>query len=166
MRVVNNIHTQAGVTLLDVLVALIISVIVAVIAIPNYAQLNTSLERMNVRKTVLQDLRRAQAETVTHGCRGIFEIAVNKKAYSFGCDFLPYDTESPPSMDVLKFSRTLPNNFYIESDSSVIFNSKGQITDEIGFIDSRTISLSDNSSGPLEVYATGVVAGTGVFEFN
>lgn len=157
---------EAGFTVFELMVAIVITALVAYAAIPRFDELNASMERMNVRKNVLLDLRRAQAETVTHGCRGIFKIAANLRSYSYGCDYLAYDTANPPSADGIIFSRTLPTNFYISSDQIIIFNSKGQIVDEAAFIDSRTVTLSENTSGPTVVFATGTLLGTGLFEYN
>lgn len=162
-NVYSNMH---GFTLFELLIAISILAITAAIALPNYTELNASIERMNVRQLLLQDLRRAQAESVTHGCRGIFKIAANNRSYNFGCDYLNYDTSSPPSADSTIFARNLPIYFYAASDMTVIFNSKGQIVDEFGFLDSRQITLSENSSGSLVDFATGNILGTGVFEYD
>ena len=162
----DTINSQRGVTIFELMMSIIVTAIIAYVAIPRFDELNVSMERMNVRKTLLLDLRRAQAETVTHGCRGIFTIAASQKSYSFGCDYLAYDPTVPPSPDMIIYNRTLPNHFYISSDDTIIFNSKGQITDELGFIDSRTVTLSDTSTGVVTPFATGTILGTGLFEFN
>lgn len=149
----------------EFLVALSISSVVAYITIPRFTEINASMHRINARKFVLLDLRRAQAETVKNGCRGIVTIAANSNSYTFGCDYLAYDTNVPPQADVIIFSRTLPNSFFISSDDTIIFNSKGQIVDELGFIDSRQITLSESAHGPMNQYATGQILGTGLFEY-
>lgn len=157
--------SQSAFTVFELIVTISLSAIVAVVAIPRFSDINSSMQRMNVRNNLLLDLRRAQAESVTQGCRGIFKIAPNFRSYTFGCDYLDYDTAIPPSADNLIFSRTLPTNFFINADKTIIFNSKGQITDEYNFIDSRSVTLSDNASGPTVVFAQGQVLGTGLFEY-
>ncbi|MCO6430875.1 MAG: type II secretion system protein [Deltaproteobacteria bacterium] len=160
------LRRSSAFTMFEFLVVLVVTSIVAYLAIPMFGQINSSMERVNVRKFLLLDLRRAQAESVTHGCRGIFTISSDNRSYSFGCDYLAYDTNVPPSADVITFSRTLPSHTYVTSDRTIIFNSKGQLVDELGFIDSRSITLSDDSDGPMRVFATGSVLGTGLFEYD
>ncbi|MCB0360287.1 MAG: hypothetical protein KDD44_11650 [Bdellovibrionales bacterium] len=139
-----------------------LAAVVGAIAVPQFTGLNEPLQRLNVRAGLLQDLKRAQAETITIGCRGIFTISAGGNSYSFGCDYLPYDTNYPPQSDVTSFQRTLPSGVSVTANAEVIFNSRGQSVDANDILSNVTISLSDGSG----MFATGTLLGTGLFELN
>jgi prepilin-type N-terminal cleavage/methylation domain-containing protein len=164
MKVARN--RSCGFTLFEVLAAMLILAITSFIAIPQFLSLNTSVTRMDVRLQVMQDLRRAQAEAITQGCRGIVTIAPDNKSYTFGCDYLSYDTTIPPVADSQSFIRYLPNLFQISADDTIIFNSRGQSVDPFDVLENRTITLSDSSTGTLRSFATGNISGIGMFDYD
>jgi type IV fimbrial biogenesis protein FimT len=154
---------EDGYTLVEFLVSIAILAIVSAIAAPSFSDLSASFDRMNARSNLLQDLKRAQAESLTKGCRGILVIADDGKSYSFGCDFLDYDTSSPPSHDIVSFSRALPRNLSISTSSQIIFNSRGQSVDETDVVSTVTITMMKETQNTPSVFLNGTLTGTGLF---
>lgn len=154
---------QSGVSLVELLLAIVIFALIGLIGLPNYALLQESFDRMNARAYLIQDLKRAQAEALTLGCRGVFTLSSDGRNYSFGCDFLEYST--PPTADSESFSRLLPGDIRVASSISdpIIFNSRGYsvtIGDIMQNVD-LTLKRADNT-----VYASGTLLGTGLFTFD
>ena len=155
---------EIGVTVIElVLVCCIISTL-AYIALQRIGEFKSSMDRFNARVYLAQDLRRAQAHTLSEGCRGIFVIATTGKEYSFGCDYLNYDTNSSPVPDVYLFRRDLPSGVKLTANKKVFFNSRGESVDIDGIIDSVTISLSDTRFGTERVFSSGSLLGTGLYK--
>lgn len=165
-QTVSILDCERGFSLIEMLVSLVIMALMTAIAAPNFADLSASFDRMNARSNLLQDLKRAQAEALTKGCRGIFTIAVGGGSYSYGCDFLSYDTNSPPAYDVMSFEREMPTGVTISSDAQIIFNSRGQTVDENDVISTVTVSMTKSVDGSPEVFVTGTLMGTGLFSLN
>jgi hypothetical protein len=117
---------------------------------------------LNARSNLLQDLKRAQTEALIKGCREIFEIEINATgtAYSYGCDFLSYDTDSPPSADVITISRALPRGITLITDSQIIFNSRGQTVTENDVITTVAVSMNKTVDGDTSTLMTGNLLGT------
>lgn len=153
---------DSGFTLIELLAVIIVATLVGVIAIPQFSTLRGSMDRVNARSYVLQDLKRAQAESITQGCRGIFKIAGDNKSYSFGCDYLAYDTAADPSSDVTSFIRNMPTNIEISADAPVIYNSRGQAIDTGYALTNVNVSLTENGTE----FASGIISGSGVFSYD
>ena len=150
-----------GFSMVDLIVALSLFLLLSMIALPKLPEYMTTFNRVNARTHLIQDLRLAQAETVTPGCRGIFIIDGDNGGYTFGCDYLPYDTSDPPSYDEQEFSRTLPDNITVDSSARIIFNSRGQVVDKDDVLVNRTVELTDTSDGSVK-FMTGTLYSTGV----
>ncbi|MCB0338138.1 MAG: hypothetical protein KDD53_00975 [Bdellovibrionales bacterium] len=135
-------------------------------ALPKLSSLTASYNQLNAKSFLVQDLKRAQAETITQGCRGIFKIANDGESYSFGCDYLSYDVTDPPSADVVSFVRNLPEDITVESDIPIIFNSQGRAVDIDGILTNVSVTFEESSSGSPESFASGVLLGTGVFSYD
>lgn len=81
----------SGYTLLELCVTLLVLTSLSAAALPKIAEIDSSFNRLNSRSYLIQDLKRAQAEAITSGCRGIAVISPDGKSYRFGCDYLAYD---------------------------------------------------------------------------
>lgn len=156
---------QRGFSLFETMVVCAISAILGLVASLSLSKISLSFNRVNARSYLLTDLKRAQAESITQGCRGIVNIAADGKSYSFGCDYLSYDPSATPTHDVVSFVRYLPAQITISASGPIIMNSRGQSVDTAGIITSLTISLSETDSGTPEVFSTGTLLGTGVFSY-
>lgn len=154
---------ERGFSFPDLLVSISIMAILATQAIPQFSGFASSFDRFNARSYLIQDLKRAQAEAITQGCREIFTIATDGKSYSYGCDYLPYDTNSIPQADSISFTRHLPGNMTISADALIIFNSQGHAVDASGSMSNVNITLYDDSGPSITAVATGTLLGTGVF---
>jgi type II secretory pathway pseudopilin PulG len=159
-------HDAKGLTLLEALVALAITSIVGVTTILSLPTIKAPFDRLNARAQLVQDLKRAQAEAVTVGCRGIFRVAANGESYSFGCDLLPYDEDNPPQEDVVSFSRSLPHLLTMSVSGPIIFNSRGNVVDPWGDMTNIAINLNQSVNGAPTSYVSATLLGTGALEFN
>jgi len=161
---VNNVLSrQRGFSLIEMMVALFIVGILLAIATPNYVDMSRSFSKSNVRIQLLQDLRRGQATTVSEGCRGVFSFSSDGRSYSFGCDYLPYSEANPPVADSLRFTKELAKGFSVSADATILFNSKGQVIDSDGVLDSRSLQVNLDGDG---VVARGTLRPTGFFNFD
>lgn len=157
---------QAGFTAIEIMVVLGLTAILAVIGISQLPSLSQPFDRMMARSHFIQDIKRAQAEAIKWGCRGVFSIADGGGNYQFGCDFLPTDGSNPPAPDQVFFARNLPAAISISVSSPLIFSSRGQAVDIFGDINNVTISLIESSDGSPQEYARGTLMGTGAFSFS
>ena len=153
---------QHGISMIELLVAMSISVLVTLVAIPYAKDLSDSMNKRSAEIQVQRDLRYAQAMTVEEGCRGIFQISTDQKRYTFGCDYLPYDSNATPTWDTQKFTRSLPKDIKMTSNSTVIFNSRGQVIDTSENLATRTLTLWLRSTS----YNVGTLRPTGLFEYS
>jgi prepilin-type N-terminal cleavage/methylation domain-containing protein len=157
---------ERGYSLMELLVAMGMFSILVSLAIPHYIEFNKSYNREHARTLFLHDLKRAQAETITQGCRGIFTIAIDGHSYSYGCDYLPYDTNDPPDFDVIKFTRVLPTGVSVAFDNTLIISSQGKIVDTEGTLDTRAVTLLQNDSGTYVPFTTGSILATGLLNYH
>lgn len=160
-----RVRDAKGLTLLEVLVTLALTSVVGVTTILSLPAIKAPFDRLNARAQLVQDLKRAQAEAVTVGCRGIFRVAANGQSYSFGCDLLPYDTTNPPKEDVISFSRPLPHLLTMSVSGPIIFNSRGNVVDAWGDMTNIDINLNQSVSGMPTSYVSATLLGTGALEF-
>lgn len=161
-----NWASEGGFTLLQLIVVLVLSSIVAGLGTPELVKMKEAFSRFNARASLLEDIKRAQAQTITEGCRGVFAIAADGRSYSFGCDYLNYDPNPLPQPDAVSFGRTLPTRVYLSASTPIIFDSRGQAVDTSGIVNNSTVSLSEGPSGSGIIFATGTLLGTGVFNYD
>jgi prepilin-type N-terminal cleavage/methylation domain-containing protein len=162
-RVLRN-KREAAFTLLELIVTLTLAAILGRVAAFEFPALMQSYNRMDARAQLVQDIKRAQAESITWGCRGIFKVDSDRRGYTFGCDFLDYDTNIPPTADKIFLERDLPDRIYLSVSGPVIFNSRGQAVDPYGDINNVELTLYE--SGRELPVAQGVLLGTGVFGYD
>lgn len=159
MRLKRN---ELGFTLAEMLVVISLLGLLTMSAAPKFTELSASFDRMNAKSYIIQDLKRAQAESITEGCRGIFAVDADSNGYSFGCDYLSYDTAVPPSADTISFRRQLPSTVRVTVTAPIIFNSRGHAVDPDDILNNVTINLN-NVDGVN--FAAGTLLGTGVFTY-
>lgn len=158
-----KISGEKGFSVMELLVGMVIMSIVAYSSVAFFSDLGPSFDRWNANIYALQDLRYAQTLAVTEGCRVIVTIAVDGKSYSIGCDYLSYDYSAPYIADQIFLNRDLPTTVTLTSDSTIIYNPKGQCVSATGDLASRSISLSSSTSGTFltaSILPTGVVIET------
>jgi Tfp pilus assembly protein FimT len=153
---------EQGITLMNVLAAMTVAAIVGALGIPQLATLTKSFDRFNARSALIQDLKLAQAQSVTEGCRGILKIAADGESYVYGCDYLGYDVDADPSPDSVTFTRLLPDYVTAVATGPIIFDSRGQSVDVDGIVQNVTIQLRSRA----DTFATGTLLGTGVFSYD
>ena len=154
-------HRSGGFTILELLVAISITVVIGAFALPEVGAWYEILDKQNAQIQVLQDLRLAQATTVEQGCQGVLTLDAAGESYTFGCDYVPFDSSPPIAADSNLFTSTLPPKVTISVDDQILFNSRGQIVDDQGFLSSRSVTLSYNESP----FLSGTLSATGHFDF-
>lgn len=159
-------YYESGISMLELLVALSFTGLMFGIALPQVAELKSSFNNLNAKSYFVQDVKRAQAEAITQGCRGIIKIAADGESYSFGCDFLSYDETADPTHDVTSFVRNLPTGVRIAASAPIIFNSRGQAVDPFYIISNSTVTFSEWNGGGYSPFSSGTLLGTGAFSFN
>jgi len=157
---------EVGVSLLEMLIVVAVLGILGSVALPRFSLLNDSFHRFNARAILVQDLKRAQAQALTEGCRGIFVMHSNNRGYRYGCDYLPYSPGATPEPDLVSFQRNLPPRVSMTVSDPMIFNSRGTSVDINDIMQNVTIILFDNSSGTPVEFARGTLLGTGLFSFD
>lgn len=164
-----NIHKQDcsedGFSALELFVVLAILALVIYVAAPRFQELSGSSERFAARAHLLEDIKNAQAIALTQGCRGIFTIANDNRSYNFGCDYLSYDTNDPPVADEISFTRELKGDVTLSADRLIIFNSRGQTVNSTDQVVNVVLQLESKKQGSRQVFATGLLLGTGVFSY-
>lgn len=151
---------------MELLVGISLTAMIMGVALPQMANLKASYDKLNARSNFIKDLKRAQAESITQGCRGIVKIDVDAAGYSFGCDYLPYDEDADPDHDTQSFARSLPGHMHIASAAPIIFNSRGQAVDTSYIITNVTVTFDEWREGSYQEFASGTLLGTGVFSFD
>lgn len=157
---------EGGFSVVELLVTITIASILASTAIGQFVEINSVFDRWNARTLLLQDIRFAQAKSVTQGCRGVFTISGGGNSYSFGCDYLDYDTVDPITADAIFINRTFPTSISLSVDDTIIFNPKGQIINPTGALETRTLALTDTGGGESVEFSTASIFATGVFVFD
>ena len=154
--------------MMNLLAAISITSILATMAVPQVSEMTASFERLNIQSEFDLDLKRAQIRSISEGCRGIVTIASGGGSYSFGCDFLPYDTTVPPAADsgYVYYNREMPTNFTVGSSETIIFNSRGRVVDKDGFYTSPDITYYEDNGGTPTSYASSTLSLTGVITYN
>jgi prepilin-type N-terminal cleavage/methylation domain-containing protein len=160
-----SLRSSQGFTLIEMLISMTILAIFGSAAALHFRATDASFHRMNARSFVIQDLKRAQAEAITWGCRGVLSVSNDGKSYSYGCDFLEYDTNDPPAADRVFFSRKMPLGITVSTSSPLIFNSRGQSVDLDSIMANNSVLLRETIEGSTITFATGTLLGTGVFSF-
>ena len=161
----NILTHQAGASLLEMLVGIIVLGLVAVLAVPQMGVMQNSFNRFNARAQLLEDIKFAQAHSITEGCRGIFSISSSGKDYTFGCDYLDYDIVGVPEPDSVILNREIPGDVTISASAIAIFNSRGQSIDQFGMVTNVTFTLNSKIKNVREDFASGLLLGTGVFKY-
>lgn len=160
------IGPEAGFTVIEMLIAIVILAILGKTAISMTVSTLDSADKSSAEVQVVQHLRRAQATAVTEGCRGIFATGNSGQSYSFGCDYLPYSTATPPVPDSTFFNYYLPTGITISTSALIIFNSRGQCVDSSNVLTTRTVTLTSSQSVTPYDFATGTLRATGFFSYN
>ena len=157
---------ERGFTVMELMISVVILAILARSAVSMTTSTLDSADKSTSEVQVVQHLRRAQATAVTEGCRGIFSISNDARSYSFGCDYLPYSTATPPVADTAFFQYYLPQGITISTSGLIILNSRGQSEDESYVLTTRTVSLTSTQGLNTAVFATGTLRATGFFSYD
>lgn len=157
--------SDSGFSLFEMLVAMVIFLIVGFASSPYISGLMESFTKRNAEMQVLEDLRLAQSTAVEQGCRGIFAVASDNLSYSFGCDYTPHSTSSPPVPDSIAFTRPVPPRITVAASGLIIFNSRGLSVDETGSLVARTVTLTINRHGLDTIFNSGTLRPMGHFSF-
>jgi Tfp pilus assembly protein FimT len=151
-----------GFTVTELLVVLSCTAIMVAAALPRLNDFREVVHRNNAEFQVVQHLRWLQAKAVEQGCRGILTVSNDNRSYSMGCDYIPFDESSSPDFDTLFSTYPLPGEVRINVDDTIVFNTRGQVINPAGNLQTRTLTLSYYASP----FKTGTLRPTGFFDYN
>ena len=153
-----------GVTLVELLIAVALFSVLCGIALIQSQDFIFALSKFDAKSQIVSDFRLAQSQARMKNCRTVMSIATDGTSYQFGCDFTPYNTDSPTVADSILFSRSMPNKIFISSSTQVIFNPRGEPIDVYGISTNPVITISaEDSEGEISSFATGTVYHTGLY---
>ncbi|RIK99983.1 MAG: hypothetical protein DCC75_14145 [Proteobacteria bacterium] len=160
-------RASRGVTLMELLVAMLILSVLGSIALPKLNDMKASFDRRDAKQKLEFDLRRARAEALSKGVRVVITLSSDLQSYTVGEDLLAYDTTNG-NHDTLLFTTVLPQNVTLSFSGSgpdqtkLIFTSRGFLSDIIGNRNTsqRTITLSyqGSSFSTATIYPVGVAS--------
>lgn len=136
---------QRGFSFLEFLISVSIFFLILAAGIPQYSELSHSYLRNQASQQFKFDLKRFRTETLAEGTRGIVNIDSAGKTYSFGYDHLPFN--DPPNFDSEIYSRTLPENIYLQGTDQIIFDSRGYAVDEDGNLATIAVPMYQLNQG-------------------
>jgi Tfp pilus assembly protein FimT len=153
---------ESGFSIVELIVAVAVSLVLGAIAIPAYFELQLSMERGNKLREFESDLRRAKSEAIARGSRAIFETAPDGRSYTVGVDDRPFN--AAVAADEVLLSRTLGNVVAVSPSLKVIFDSRGFLIDEVGSPTTATIQMDAHGTAyaSASLTPTGSVSFTGV----
>lgn len=140
-----------GYSLVELMVALSLSGIVAGIFSLQLDTFYWNSQESRVTETFRADVRRSQAEAQAQGGRIIIAAANSGNSYSIGLDLSPYD--STGIADSTINTRDLPDGFVINVGSGLIFDPRGFVIDATGALTTTSITLQRNG---VTFLATGI----------
>ena len=153
-----KLYLSNGFTLLELLLVLIIISVTVAFASPALARLLESYARLSVQQRFESDLKHAASLAASSATRVIFSVAASGDSYSYGADYLPYNT--PPQPDSETFRTTLPASFSLSPRRTLLFDSRGFLVDSQGDPAGCSFTLSQNNLAAVTatIYPTGIVA--------
>ncbi len=160
MLKIRNINlADRAFSLIEMIVVLAVAAIALTQAIPHFLEMQQNLNRASARETIEYDISRAKAEAQSSGARTIFVINKNGSGYTVGFDRAP--VADPPAIEEVIFTRTLPNEVYLQllDDGIIMFDSRGLLVDALSEPTTITAKLIQESESfsEMKIYAVGRV---------
>lgn len=141
LRTRSLLSEEAGQSLLELLVVLAITFLLACVGVPGFAELKQSISRNSARNQINFDLSRTRAEAMAKGARAIMRFNETGSGYTVGLDYYPY--ASSPMIEQTLFVSTLPGNVSLSGVQDLIFDSRGYLIDTAGSPVDLNIYLND-----------------------
>lgn len=136
-----------GYSLVELMVALSLSGIVAGIFSLQLDTFYWNSQESRVTETFRADVRRSQAEAQAQGGRVIIASANSGNSYTIGLDLSPYD--STGIADSTINTRDLPNGFVLNLGAGLIFDPRGFVINASGAVTTTSITLQRNGATVL-----------------
>ncbi|MCB0336432.1 MAG: type II secretion system protein [Bdellovibrionales bacterium] len=148
-------HNENGFGLIELLVVLIITALLAVVAVPDLFMMLSSHRRAFARTQFEQDLNRAIINATKYGARAILTPVNSGAGYEVGIDRAPFSASG--TADATIFSGEFPSGVTFSSLDTLIVDPRGFVIDTLGNLNTVTYSLQHNGDAFLEVkvYAPG-----------
>lgn len=140
---------HAGVTLVELLVAIAVVAILAAIAVPNMGSMLATNKLNDAQENIMQVLKSAHAVAVANGTFSTVTItsASNVIATSYG-----NGTTAPPNL-------ILNNEVVIGADDTLIFSPNGTV-DSAGTVTLSSQNFPDLASRGISINTTGQISAT------
>lgn len=142
LRISSLLSEEAGQSLLELLVVLAISFLLACVGVPGFAELKQSISRNSARNQINFDLSRTRAEAMAKGARAIMRFNETGSGYTVGIDYFPYSSSS--ETDETLYTSELPGNVNLSGVQELIFDSRGYLIDTDGSPIDLNINLNDH----------------------
>jgi len=155
--------SQAGITIIDLVVAVGIFAIIIGMALPKFTDLKLSYERYYGRRNFESTILKAKTKTLEWGARGIVTFTDGGNRLTYGLDFIPYSGDFVA--DKVLFSNDLPSSVSMElADGAfatkIVFDSRGFIINPLtGLYYSPKVRLNQGgvSYCQITLYAAGSI---------
>jgi prepilin-type N-terminal cleavage/methylation domain-containing protein len=145
-----------GYTMVELLAAMSVTAVLALIALPVSHELMASYYRQAALQDLTANLRRARDEAAAHGARCALSVATDGRNYRLFVDYSPYAT--PPETDRQLLHRSLPKGITLEPPQTFLFDARGFLVDGSGTSTSADFSLlfEDTAYVNGHVYPSGI----------
>jgi len=130
----------AGFTLIEYMVVLSLSLLLVVIAVPNFAALDASFRRMQGRSQLEGDIIYVRSLALREGGRVAIVPSEDGSAYTINAGHAPY--LEFPGTDTRLEVRSFPAGVTLVSHEPIVFDSKGHSIDENGSMISVSLVLT------------------------
>ena len=149
---------ETGSSLIEMLTTVcLIGILVQFMAV-SFVDFKESFAQSNARYQLDADLRRLRNEAVAAGAQAsiVFNSAGN--SYSAGLDYYPFNSNNTP--DSTLFTRTFDSRISVTTSRTIVFSSRGYVSDGAGNMTTVAIALRYGSQTyySATLYATGALA--------
>ena len=153
-------RARSGITILELVVVLSLSIILGAIAIGSYVTSAGSFERANARKNIIGDLTLARVSARSKNARVILKLLSDgscSSGYEIGYDFFPFNISQTATIEE-RFQRVCFDKDHVSVTISnppgiqrMFFNQDGILIDYQGQLTNLDLSFSHRSQAFLTV---------------
>jgi len=150
--------SSKGFTLMEALVAIIISSATAYASVPYVIENYHSVQKSIARQQLFSDIKLARSSALKKGTRTVITLNSTNTGYSIGYDYLPYS--STPIIEEKILDRKLPSYITLIFAQTILFSSSGFLisSDEALLTSSGYLMQNGSRYYTVTIYASGAIA--------